>query len=56
MDCQVAEAAFVTTLTTYKPGMAAVLMINSTDNTSIKYNQRSVINHERGREREIEKI
>lgn len=39
VDCQVAEAAIVTTLTTYKPGMATVLMINSTDNTSIKYNQ-----------------
>ncbi|XP_065940396.1 intermembrane lipid transfer protein VPS13A isoform X3 [Magallana gigas] len=39
VDCQVTEAATVTSLTTYKPGMATVLMINSTDRAVVKYNQ-----------------
>ncbi|XP_056003796.1 intermembrane lipid transfer protein VPS13A-like isoform X2 [Ostrea edulis] len=39
VDCQVTEAATVTTLTTYKSGMATVLMINSTDCTTVKFNQ-----------------
>lgn len=42
MECQVTEAAVVTTLTAYKPGMATVLLINSTNKkSSLKYNQRS---------------
>ena len=47
----------VTTLTTYKPGMATVLLINSTDGASVKFNQRSgsVRERERGRERERER-
>jgi hypothetical protein len=45
VDCQVTEAATVMTLTTYKPGMATVLMINSTDCTTVKFNQRSVSNN-----------
>ncbi|XP_078330281.1 intermembrane lipid transfer protein VPS13A-like isoform X6 [Crassostrea virginica] len=39
VECQVTEAATVTTLTTYKPGMATVLLINSTDGASVKFNQ-----------------
>lgn len=42
MECQVTEAAVVTTLTAYKPGMATVLLINSTNKkSSLKYYQRS---------------
>ena len=52
MECQVTEAATVTTLTTYKPGMATVLLINSTDGASVKFNQRSGTVRERERERE----
>lgn len=49
VDCQVTEAATVTSLTTYKPGMATVLMINSTDRAVVKYNQWWVVRRERER-------
>ena len=50
VECQVTEAATVTTLTTYKPGIATVLLINSTDGASVKFNQRSGLVRERERE------
>ena len=40
MECQETEAAMVTTLTQYKDGMAAVLIINHTERCGIKFNQR----------------
>ena len=55
VECQVTEAATVTTLTTYKLGIATVLLINSTDGASVKFNQRSGLVRERERERERER-
>ena len=40
IECQETETAMVTTLTHYKDGMAAVLIINHTERCDLKFNQR----------------
>lgn len=42
IECQATEIAMVTTLTSYKPGMATVLLINHIDRCSIQFNQKDV--------------
>lgn len=42
VECQATEIAMVTTLTSYKPGMATVLLVNHIDRCSIQFNQKDV--------------